>query len=242
MSDQQHEMDQQKKPVLACRQLSKIFSDGELHVEVLKQLNFQVMSGDMIAIIGASGAGKSTLLHCLGGLDRLSGGTVELMQQPFSTMPESQRCQLRNQYLGFVYQFHHLLPEFNTLENIAMPLLIAGKSISFAQDIAMSWLKKVGLANRCRHRVGELSGGERQRIAIARALVANPKCVLADEPTGNLDEKTAAGVFDLMLELNDAHCTSFVVVTHNKKLAHKMQTIYELRASQLVKVAGPFKE
>lgn len=223
-----------KSIVLQAELVSKSFRDADLQVDVLKEVNLSVQSGDMLAIIGASGAGKSTLLHCLGGLDRLTGGDVKLMGESFSTTSESKRCALRNRYLGFVYQFHHLLPEFDTVENIAMPLLIAGEPMQRAREQALAWLDKVGLSARRKHRVGELSGGERQRVAIARALVTEPKCVLADEPTGNLDEKTAQGIFDLMLTLNAEQATSFVVVTHSLALAHKMRQVYELTDGGLV--------
>ena len=223
-----------KKPVLQCKQLTKTFSEGGLHVEVLKQCDFSVMPADMIAIVGASGSGKSTLLHCLGGLDKPNSGELLLMQQNFLAMSENKRCKMRNQYLGFVYQFHHLLPEFNTVENIMMPLLIAGENPKLARDKALEWLEKVGLTGRIKHRIGELSGGERQRIAIARALATQPKCVLADEPTGNLDENTAQTIFDLMLELNASEQTSFVMVTHNTNLAACMHKTYSLEQGKLV--------
>ncbi len=221
-------------PVIACHQLGKTFTDGKIKVDVINNLNVQVAAGELVAIIGMSGAGKSTVLHLLGGLDKPSAGQVLVMNQDLAKLSEKAKGKLRNRYLGFVYQFHHLLPEFNALENVCMPLLIRGvaprEAVAKAEDI----ISKVELAHRLKHRVGELSGGERQRIAIARALVTEPQCVLADEPTGNLDQKTAEHVFELMLRLNQELNTSFIVVTHNQALAHKMNRILTLENGQLV--------
>lgn len=208
--------------VLSCANLCKIFADGNLRVEVLKDVNLQVMSGEMISIMGASGSGKSTLLHLLGGLDRPSSGQVWIANKDISQINEKAKSQLRNLSLGFVYQFHHLLPEFTALENVCMPLLIRGTASKIAKDQAEQMIHRVGLSGRLGHRVGEMSGGERQRIAIARALVTNPLCVLADEPTGNLDQASAEQIYELMHQLNQDLNISFVIVTHNLQLAERM--------------------
>lgn len=213
--------------------LSKSFHDGDIHVDVLKNLSLTVPQGEMLAIIGSSGSGKSTLLHLLGGLDLPTSGSVHVAGQELSVMNEKEKGELRNHYLGFVYQFHHLLPEFSALENVAMPLLIRGLKPKTAVEKAASIIEKVGLADRREHRFSELSGGERQRIAIARALVTEPKCVLADEPTGNLDNQTAEQTFDLMCRLNESMNTSFVVVTHNDQLAAKLNRILVLKDGSL---------
>ncbi len=218
----------QSPPVLQCINLQKRFTEGGMNVDVLRGINFEVAVGERIAIIGSSGEGKSTLLHLLGGLDSASGGEVQVLGNDMMQLNERQRSQLRNSTLGFVYQFHHLLAEFSALENVAMPLLIRGMSAAIASERAASLLDKVGLNSRCHHKPGEMSGGERQRAAVARALVTEPKCVLADEPTGNLDRKNADHIYGLMLELNQALNTSFVVVTHEAALAQRMDRILVL--------------
>ncbi len=211
--------------LIQCHHLGKIYRDGEIEVTVFNQINFAVHAKEMVGIIGASGAGKSTLLQLMGGLDKPSSGSVLVCEKDINQISERERCELRNKSLGFIYQFHHLLPEFSAIENVCMPLWIAGDSKKIAAEKAENLLTKVGLANRLHHRVGELSGGERQRIAIARALVNNPACVLADEPTGNLDQKTANTIFELMLQLNQALNISFIIVTHNEHLANRLNRV-----------------
>ncbi|MBP5790313.1 MAG: lipoprotein-releasing ABC transporter ATP-binding protein LolD [Neisseriaceae bacterium] len=203
------------KTVLICENVVKNYQDGGLSVEVLRQVNLTVAAGESVCVVGASGSGKSTLLHLLGGLDKPSGGKITLMEHNLSNLSQKQLGDLRNKYLGFVYQFHHLLPEFSAEENVMMPLLIAKKSREEAKRAAVEMLDKVGLKNRAAHRPSELSGGERQRAAIARALVTRPACILADEPTGNLDRKNAANVLAMMMDLKNELGTALVVVTHD---------------------------
>lgn len=219
--------------MIRCEGLTKTYHDGQLHVEVFKDLNFSIADKELVAIIGVSGSGKSTLLQLMGGLDKPTMGKIFVADQDLSQLSEKQKGHLRNRYLGFVYQFHHLLPEFNALENVCMPLLIRGVSPSDAKKRASEYIERVGLKTRAQHRIGELSGGERQRIALARALVTEPNYVLADEPTGNLDHATATHVYELMLRLNQELGTSFVVVTHSEELALSMDRILELRGGQL---------
>jgi lipoprotein-releasing system ATP-binding protein len=214
----------QPPPVISATDLKKTFVQGKFSVSVLKGISFNVGAGESHAIIGSSGAGKSTLMHLLGGLDVVSEGDVQVMGQSIAGLSEKKLGQLRNRHLGFIYQFHHLLPEFTAQENIAMPLLIGGENKQKALATATEWLSKVGLDHRGDHKPGELSGGERQRVALARALVGKPDCLLADEPTGNLDSSTAKQMLDLMLDLNQGLNTALVVVTHDLNIANKMQT------------------
>lgn len=214
--------------ILNCQQLGKTYTEGPNDVRVLEDVNLHIKAGERLAIVGASGSGKSTLLHLLGGLDLPSTGSVWVDGQELSGMSDKKRGVMRNRYLGFVYQFHHLLPEFSALENVAMPLFIRGVDKKQAQDKAQSLLTDIGLEHRFDHRPTELSGGERQRTAIARALVTEPKVVLADEPTGNLDVDTASSVFDMMMELNQRVGTALVMVTHDNSLAARMDRVLRL--------------
>jgi lipoprotein-releasing system ATP-binding protein len=219
--------------VIRAEGLGKTYAEGSLRTPVFDGLDFAVQPGETVAIVGASGAGKSTLLHLLGGLDTPTSGEVHVAGRKMSALSDAERGRLRNQALGFVYQFHHLLPEFTALENVMLPVLLNGTPVRDAASRARELLESVGLGHRLEHKPGELSGGERQRAAVARALVNRPACVLGDEPTGNLDEKTAAHVFGQMLELNRAHRTSLVLVTHDRGLARRLGRVLELHEGRL---------
>ncbi len=223
--------------VIHAEALGKTYAEGKLRTPVFDGLELNVQPGETVAIVGASGAGKSTLLHLLGGLDTPTAGEVYVAGQKMSTLSDSARGQLRNRSLGFVYQFHHLLPEFTALENVMMPVMLGGADAHAASGKARTLLESVGLGHRIGHKPGELSGGERQRAAVARALVNQPACVLGDEPTGNLDEKTAATVFELMLDLNHAQKTSLVLVTHDRRLARRLDRVLELHEGKLRELA-----
>jgi lipoprotein-releasing system ATP-binding protein len=219
--------------VIECLSLSKVYRDAAAKIEVLKKIDLKVSPSELIAIVGSSGSGKSTLLHLLGGLDKPTSGKVLLAGKNISEVSEKEKCELRNRYLGFVYQFHHLLPEFTALENVGMPLLIGNVKPEIATEKAERLLDMVGLKNRLEHKIGELSGGERQRVAIARALVASPACVLADEPTGNLDTRNAETVFQLFIELQKTLQTSVVIVTHDMRIAEQADRVLVLSEGHL---------
>lgn len=219
--------------VLSCQGLGMTYAEGKLRTPVFDGLNLAVRKGETVAILGVSGAGKSTLLHLLGGLDTPSAGEVFVTGQKMSALSNTARGTLRNRALGFVYQFHHLLPEFTAVENVMLPVLLSGATVADAHKRSRALLESVGLGHRLDHKPGELSGGERQRTAVARALVNQPACVLGDEPTGNLDEKTAATVFDLMLALNHEQHTSLVLVTHDRRLARRLDRVLELHDGKL---------
>lgn len=222
--------------VLDVRHISKTFIDQKQEITIFKDLSFEIHKGDRIAIIGASGAGKSTLMHVISGLDKPSSGDIYLNGHHFNKESEAKRGYLRNEYLGFIYQFHHLLPEFSALDNVALPLVIGGGDIGQARAEAEVLLGRVGLSHRLTHHPGKLSGGERQRVAIARALVTKPSAVLADEPTGNLDEENAHAIFDLMCEINDEIGTALIVVTHDYSLARKMDQCWRLQDLKLTAI------
>lgn len=223
--------------VLHADGLAKTYAEGKLRTPVFDGLHLEVVTGETVAIVGASGAGKSTLLHLLGGLDTPTAGEVYVAGKKMSALSDAARGALRNKALGFIYQFHHLLPEFTALENVMLPVLLNGTKVPEASSRARALLESVGLGHRLEHKPGELSGGERQRAAVARALVNRPACVLGDEPTGNLDEKTAAHVFELMLELNRAQKTSLVMVTHDRRLARRLDRVLELHEGKLRELA-----
>jgi lipoprotein-releasing system ATP-binding protein len=221
-------------PLLSAKNLYKTYKEGKYNTEVLKGVSFDIMSGDLMAIVGSSGSGKSTLLHLLGGLDTPTHGEVIFNNQSLTALSENQKAALRNRQIGFIYQFHHLLPDFTALENVAMPLLIAGISAKEAKTRALTMLDAVNLTHRAKHKPSELSGGERQRVAIARALINHPKLVMADEPTGNLDQQTAEIIFELLIKLNRQHGTAFLVVTHDMKLANKLEKQLKMSDGQLL--------
>jgi lipoprotein-releasing system ATP-binding protein len=224
-----------KQNILECRALAKSYSEGKTQIEVLRQIDLQLAPAEIVAVVGNSGSGKSTLLHLLGGLDKPTSGSVFMAGKDLAQLSETEKCSLRNQQMGFVYQFHHLLPEFTALENVGMPLLISGRMTSHEMaQRAEQLLVQVGLQDRMQHKTGELSGGERQRVAIARALVANPACILADEPTGNLDPRNAERVFELFLNLQKTYQTSVIIVTHDMRIAQQTQRVYRIEEGRLV--------
>lgn len=237
MSDKNMAIASADGTVIRADHLGKTYAEGKMRTPVFDGLELAVHPGETVAIVGASGAGKSTLLHLLGGLDTPTAGEVYVAGQKMSALSDAARGQLRNRALGFVYQFHHLLPEFTALENVMMPVMLGGTDANAARQRARELLEAVGLGHRVEHKPGELSGGERQRAAVARALVNQPACVLGDEPTGNLDEKTAAIVFDLMLGLNRAQKTSLVLVTHDRRLARRLDRVLELHEGKLRQLA-----
>lgn len=222
-----------KKNVLSCEQLNKTYQEGDIKTTVLNDIHFSMDASEYVAIVGRSGSGKTTLLHMLAGLDVPDSGSVHVCGKLISSLSDADRGQLRNQHIGFVYQFHHLLPEFSALENIMMPMLIAKKGLVSAKNEALSLLKKMDLVDRAHHRPAKLSGGERQRVAIARALINKPDCILADEPTGNLDSQSAAVIHELILDLNKEFGLSFLLVTHDEVLAAKFQKIYRMKDGAL---------
>ncbi|MBI0029554.1 lipoprotein-releasing ABC transporter ATP-binding protein LolD [Gilliamella sp. B14448G11] len=219
--------------LLSAKNLCKTYNEGKMVTEVLKNVSFDIHSKSLLAIIGSSGSGKSTLLHLLGGLDKPTSGEIIFKSQQLNQLSEKEKAHLRNQEIGFVYQFHHLLPDFSALENVAMPLLISGAKPNDAKKRAMAMLESLNLVKRANHRPSELSGGERQRVAIGRALINNPALVMADEPTGNLDKTTADSIFDLLISLNRDHGTAFLVVTHDLELANKLDNQLIMRDGQL---------
>ncbi len=219
--------------VVRAERLGKVYAEGKLHTPVFDGLDLRIVAGESVAIVGASGAGKSTLLHLLGGLDVPTSGEVYVKGRKMSALKDAERGQLRNHALGFIYQFHHLLPEFTALENVMLPVMLGGIGTDDAAKRAKALLEQVGLGARLEHKPGELSGGERQRAAVARALVNTPACILGDEPTGNLDDRTAETVFELMLELNRAKGTSLVLVTHDRRLARRLDRVLELSNGRL---------
>ncbi len=237
MSESLRQVSSTPVAVIQAEALAKTYAEGKLRTPVFDGLDLRVEAGETVAIVGASGAGKSTLLHLLGGLDTPTAGEVYVAGQKMSALSDSARGLLRNRSLGFVYQFHHLLPEFTALENVMMPVMLGGADVDGARVRARELLQRVGLGHRVNHKPGELSGGERQRCAVARALVNQPACVLGDEPTGNLDENTAATVFELMLELNRAQRTSLILVTHDRRLARKLDRVLELHQGKLRELA-----
>lgn len=222
--------------VLSCIDLAKSYSDGKSVIQVLKKINLEVASGEMVAVVGSSGSGKSTLLHLLAGLDKPTNGKVILNQRNLHEMAEEEKCELRNRFMGFIYQFHHLLPEFSALENVGMPLLIRGEEPQYIIERASELLEMVGLKDRMEHRLGALSGGERQRVAIARALAPDPVCVLADEPTGNLDPQNAERVLELFFDLQKKRQTSVVMVTHDMSIAKRADRVFSIQNGELVLV------